>query len=115
VDDPARWLPAGAWADSRIRAAVPVRYLLVIDRGYPDLSKLPAPARRVLVQYKQLRSDACQIVTTGQARALVQAFVKAGISPSENSAETIGFDFAGLHLPNPSYLHLHPALPSSRC
>ena len=115
VADPARWLPARAWADARIRAFGPGRYLLVFDRGYPDLSKLPAPARRVLVQYKQLRSHACQIVTTGQARALVQAFVKAGISPSENSGETIAFDFAGLHLPHPSYLHLHPALPQDRC
>ena len=115
VADPSRWLPASAWADPRIRAFVPARYLLVFDRGYPDLSKLPAPARRVLVQYKQLRSHGCQIVTTGQARALVQAFVKAGISPSENSAETIAFDFAGLHLPHPSYLHLHPALPDDHC
>jgi hypothetical protein len=115
VADPARWLPARAWADPRIRAFVPARYLLAFDRGYPDLSRLPASARRVLVQYKQLRSHACQIVTMGQARALVQAFAKAGISPSENSADTIAFDFAGLHLPHPSYLHLHPALPNDHC
>jgi hypothetical protein len=115
VADPARWLPARAWADRRIRAVVPARYLLVFDRGYPDISKLPAPAAKVLVQYKQLKRHACQIVTTGQARTLVQAFVKAGISPSENSAETIAFNFAGLHLPHPSYLHLHPALPNDHC
>ena len=115
VANPARWLPARAWADARIRAVVPARYLLVFDRGYPDISRLPAPAAKVLVQYKQLKRHACQIVTTGQARALVQAFVKAGISPSENSAETIAFDFAGLHLPHPSYLHLHPALPNDHC
>jgi hypothetical protein len=115
VADPARWLPGSAWADRRIRAVVPARYLLVFDRFYPDLSKLPASARRVLVQFKQLKRHACQIVTTDQARTLVQAFVKAGISPSEDSAETIAFDFAGLHLPRPSYLHLHPALPDDRC
>ena len=112
VADPARWLPARAWADARIRAFVPARYLLAFDRGYPDLSKLPAPARKVLVQYKQLKRRACQIVTTGQARALVQAFVKAGISPSENSADTIAFDLVGLERPYVSYLHLHPALPN---
>lgn len=115
VADPANWLPASAWADPRIRAFVPARYLLVFDRSYPDLSKLPAPARRVLVQYKQLRSHACQIVTTGQARALVQAFVKAGISPAQDSADTIAFDLAGLERPYVSYLHLHPALPHDRC
>ena len=115
VADPARWLPARAWADPRIRAVVPARYLLVFDRGYPELSKLPAPAANALIQFKQLKRHGCQIVTTGQARALVQAFARAGISPSENSGETIAFDFAGLHLPHPSYLHLHPALPDSRC
>ena len=115
VADPTHWLPASAWADRRIRAVVPARYLLVFDRGYPDLSKLPASARRVLVQYKRLRSHACQIVTTRQARTLVRVFVTAGISPSQDSAETIAFDFAGLHLPRPSYLHLHPALPDDRC
>jgi len=79
------------------------------------LSKLPISARRVLVQYKQLRSSACQVVTTGQARALVQAFVKAGIPPSQNSAETIAFDLVGAERPYASYLHLHPALPHDRC
>jgi hypothetical protein len=113
VAHPARWLPARAWADRRIRAFMPARYLLAVDRDYPDLSKLPAPARRALVQYKRLRSHACQIVTPSQARALVQTFVKAGISPSQNSGETIAFDLAGLD--NPSYLHLHPALPQDRC
>jgi hypothetical protein len=115
VADPARWLPARAWADRRIRAFVPARYLLVFDRSYPDLSKLPASARRVLVQYKQLKRHACQIVTTNQARTLVQAFRNAGISPSDNSADTIAFDFARLHFAHPSYLHLHPALPDARC
>ena len=70
VADPARWLPARAWADRRIRAFVPARYVLVFDRGYPDLSKLPAPAGKALVQFKQLKRHGCQIVTTGQARAL---------------------------------------------
>ena len=71
--------------DRRIRAFVPARYVVAFDRSYPELSKLPAPAAKALVQYKQLKRHGCQIVTTGQARALVQAFVKAGISPSENS------------------------------
>jgi hypothetical protein len=115
VAAPARWLPAKAWADHRIRAYVPARYLLAFDRGYPDLSKLPAPAVKMLVQYKQLKRHACQLVTTGQARALVQTFVKAGISPSQNSADTIAFDLAGLERPYVSYLHLHPALPEDRC
>jgi hypothetical protein len=115
VANPASWLPASAWADPRVQAFVPARIFVVLDRGYPDISKLPAPAGKVLAQYKQLKRHACQIVTTGQARALVQAFVKAGIAPSNNHGWNIAFDFAGLHLPHPSFLHLHPALPSDHC
>jgi hypothetical protein len=115
VADPARWLPTRAWANRQIQAFVPARYLVAFDRGYPDISKLPSPAGKALVQYKQLKRHACQILTTGQARGLLQAFVKAGISPSDNRGGTIAFDFAGLDLPQPSYLHLHPALPDDRC
>ena len=104
------WLPASAWANRRIRAFVPARYVVAFDRGYPDISKLPPPAGKVLVQYKQLKRHGCQIMTTGRARGLLQAFVKAGMSPSENHAFVIAFDFAGLHLPHPSDFHMSPAL-----
>jgi hypothetical protein len=49
---------------------------------------------------------ACQVVTTGEARAILQALVEGGTSPSDNHADGIGFDLSG-----PSYLHFHPALP----
>ena len=116
VADPGTWLPASAWANRRVRAFVPARYVVAFDRSYPDISKLPSPAGKVLVQYKQLKRHGCQILTTGQARALLQAFVKAGMSPSENHAFVIAFDFAGLHLPHPSDFHNSPALPEEdRC
>ena len=116
VADPTSWLPASAWANRRIRAFVPARYVVAFDRGYPDISKLPPPAGKVLVQYKQLKRHGCQIMTTGRARGLLQAFVKAGMSPSENHAFVIAFDFAGLHLPHPSDFHMSPALPDEhRC
>jgi len=114
VADPARSLPTSAWADRHLRAFVPARYLVAFDRSYPE--KLPSPAGNALAKYKPLKRHACQILGTGQARALLQAFIKAGISPSKNHAETIGFDFAGLGLREPSWLHLHPALPEDvRC
>jgi hypothetical protein len=114
VADPGRWLPASVWADRRIRAFVPACYAIAVDKGYPDLSKLPPPAGKALSQYKRLRRNGDQVVTTRQARALLQAFVKAGISPLDNHAWNIGFDFHGLGLPHPSYLHLRPVLPD-RC
>jgi hypothetical protein len=112
VADPARSLPKSAWADRQIRAFVPSHYTIALDRGYPDISKLPRPAGEVLSQYKVLRHHGCQVLTTGQARALLQTFVEAGISPSDNYAQNIGFDFHGLGLPDPSYLHLSHALPA---
>ena len=114
VTDPASWLSASAWADRRIRAFVPARYVVAFDRSYPDISKLPPPAAKVLVQYKHLKPHGCQVLTTDQARALLQAFVKTGMSPSENHAFVIAFDFAGLHLPHPSDFHMSPALPDDR-
>jgi hypothetical protein len=115
VADPARSLPADAWADGQIRPFVPSHYVLAFDRGYPDLSKLPRSVGTVLSEFRQLRRHACQIVTTGQARDLLQALTDAGIAPSDNHAWWIGFGFAGLGFSHPSYLHLSPALPDVQC
>lgn len=117
VADPARWLPTSLWADRQIRAFVPACYAVAFDRGYPDISKLRSPAGKVLAQYKLLRRHGYQILTTGQARALLQAFVEAGISPSDNHAWNIGFSLGRLPgQPHPSYLHLSPlALPDRGC
>jgi hypothetical protein len=116
VADPARWLPRRMWADRQIRAFVPARYVVGFDRGYPDLSKLPSPAGKALAQYKPLRQHACELLTTGQARALLQALVEAGITPNENHGWFINFDLGRLPgQPHPSGLHLSPARPDDRC
>jgi hypothetical protein len=116
VADPAKWLPTNAWADRRIRSFVPARYVVAFDRGYPDIAKLPSPAGTVLAQYKQLKRDACQILTTGRTRKLLQALVKAGISPSYNHAWFIDFSLGRLAgQPHPSELHLSPARPEDQC
>jgi hypothetical protein len=115
VAHPDRWLPAKAWANRQIRPFVPARYMIAVDRGYPDLSKLPSPARETLSQYQDLRRHACQILTTSQARALLQAFATAGIFPSDNHADNIAFDAAALGSAHPTYLHLSPSLPGDHC
>jgi hypothetical protein len=111
VADPAGSLPKSAWADRRVRTFVPSHYVIAIDRGYPDVAKLPSAAGKSLSRFKILRQTGCQVLRIGQARTLLQAFVRAGISPSDNHARNIAFDFAGFRLPSPSYLHLSPALP----
>jgi len=119
VSDPAKWLPTSAWADRQIRAFVPARYLIAFDRSYPDLSKLPSRVHERLLQYKALRRYGCQILTTGEARALLRTFAEAGISPDENHADMIAFDLPGSGSTttrhHPSDLHLSPALPDDRC
>lgn len=107
---PAVRLPTTAWADREIRAFVPSRYWFTFDRSAPDMSKLPSPARALLQKPLQaLFADTCHVVvvTTDQARAILQALVEAGIPPSTNQASWIGFGA-------PSYLHFSPALPHEK-
>lgn len=104
--EPTAWLPTTAWADREIRGFVPSRYWFADERSAPDTSKLPSPARELL-QEALLRT--CGVVTTGEARAIFQALVQAGISPSGNQAYEIGFVLPGVS--GPSYLHFSPALP----
>ena len=111
VADPARLLPTSAWANRQIRAFVPARYAVGFDRSYPDTSKLPSPAGEVLSRYKPLKRHGCQVMTTGKARALLDAFVEAGLSPSENFAFEIAFRLPGPR--GPSDFHLGPALPDN--
>ena len=116
VANPGRWLPPRVWANRQIRAFVPARYVVAFDRSYPDIPKLPSPAREELARYKPRKRHGCQVMTTRKARALLQAFVQAGMSPNQNHAWVIAFDFAGLHLPRPSDFHMSPALPHEvRC
>lgn len=113
VADLAAWLPTEAWADREIRAFVPAHYLANFDRGYPQVSKMPSPAREVFVRYKRLRRDGCQILTTTQVRALLRAFVEAGIAPSNNHASWIDFNLSAAG--HPSEFHLILAHPSTSC
>jgi len=109
--NPARSLPTSVWADRQIRAFVPARYVAGFDRSLPDISKLSSPAGKALSQHKPLMRNGCQVMTTGKARALLQAFVEAGLSPSENFAFEIAFRLPGPR--GPSDFHMAPALPDN--
>jgi hypothetical protein len=109
--DTAAWsLPTTAWADREVRAFVPSHYFLAFDRDVPDLTKLPPS----LLPYKKLLSHGattCQIVTTGEVRAILRAVLEAGITPVSNHANWIAFGLEGLH-GHPSGPHFSPVLPS---
>lgn len=109
VADLAAGLPAEAWADRQIRGFVPAHYWVAFDRGYPDLSKMPSPARKELSRYTRLRRTGGEVLATRHARALLEALVESGISPQDNHADNIGFNLSKFG--HASYLHLSPALP----
>jgi hypothetical protein len=109
--DTAAWsLPTTAWADRKVRAFVPGHYLYAFDRSAPDLTKLPSP----LLPYKELLGHDCQIVTTGQLRAILQAFLEAGTTPVSNHALWIAFALKGFR-GIPAGPHFSPVLPSDSC
>ena len=113
VADPSTWLPSGAWADSRIRPFVPARYIAAFDRSPPDLSKLPRLARKAFSRYYLGHGH---LLTTAHTRALLHAFVRAGIRPDQNLAISIAFFLVGSEkTPTgrriPSDFHFSPALP----
>jgi hypothetical protein len=110
VANPERWLPASVWADRQIRAFVPARYTIDIERGYPDPAKLPPPVGQALAQ--QLKRRGGRVMTTRQTRALLQAFARAGIAPKDNHAGNIGFSLRRW-VGHPSYFALMPALPDA--
>jgi hypothetical protein len=114
IGGPFRWLPASAWADREMRAYVPSHYHIGFDRGAPEISKLPSPAGEVLRQFKPLFRHACQVITTDQARAILEAFSEAGVA-SNDHASGVAFDFSGLGFSHPSYLFMGPALPEDHC
>ena len=108
ADPAASSLPTTAWADREIRAFVPAHYFLAFDRSAPDLTKLPSP----LLPYKKLLGhvgSGCKIVTTGQLRAILQAFLEAGITPVDNHADNIGFVLKGFR-GIPSGPHFSPVI-----
>ena len=110
--DPARSLPATAWADRKVRAFVPARYIAAFDRSTPDMAKLPARLRELLGRHTKLFRLGCESVTTAEARALLEALVDAGI-PWHNHASILDFGLEGVRLP--SDLHFTPALPAENC
>jgi hypothetical protein len=112
-DDPTAWqLPSDLYVDSEVRDFVPYGFQFDFDRGEPDLSQLPSPAREVLAGY--FPWDECTFITTDEARELVEALARAGFAPLTNSPVYVDFDIPG-H-PGHSNPHLTPALPHDvRC
>ncbi len=104
-------LPASARADATIRPYVPAQYQIVHDHPPPDPAMLPSPAKEALRQFPTLIHGGCIVITTDQARALITAFVAAGVKYNFKDGLT-SFDVAaGRAYPNGTILDFHQVLP----
>jgi len=110
LGDPSAWpLPSALYADPKIKAFVPSGFRFYFDRGKPDLSQLPSPAREVLDAYFPWH-EACSIISADQARELVEALAQAGFAPLRNNPVYVDFNIPS-RSSGPSNPHLTPALP----
>jgi hypothetical protein len=106
--DPTAWtLPGRMYVQPETSPFVPSRIEVTWDRGEPDWSELPSPAREIVSgTLDTLLRDGCQIISTDQARQIAQLTTQAGL-------ET-GYDVrrGTLSISTPSsFFHSFPALP----
>jgi len=112
MGDPSSWLPRSDWADATIHAFVPACYWVANERGGVDPAKMRPPASAELGKHIGLLRHAYEVMTTDDARALLQALIETGYPPSHETASEIGFMLpAATAAVRLGYLHIHPALP----
>jgi hypothetical protein len=106
--DPASWLPASAWADARIRPYVPSRYVVYGD-PIVHPAALPPPADTILDAVE------CQVISTNEARELLDRFHAAGLLSTEEPLSPSGIDVRYERNRGVGYVHFGPALPDTSC
>src|SRR5512133_89233 len=106
--DPTAWrLSSSSYVQPEISPFVPSRLEVVYDRGAPDWSALPSPAREIVSSRLGLtRGDPCQVIPTDQAREIARALTQARINADYDSQRgLLVIKAAG------SFVHSFPALP----
>jgi hypothetical protein len=112
LGDPSAWQLSGdLFADLQIRHFVPSGFVFQYDRGEPDLSQLPSPARDLLARHDPASSE-CSILTTKVARRIARALAQAGFAPLENTPVYLDWSLPGSGRGGISNPHLTPALPN---
>ncbi len=109
--DPTTWgLPDDEYVQSEITPFVPTHLWVSYDRGRPNWSSLPSPAREVVTRILgPAFMDRCENISLDQAREIAQALAQAGIiAPDYDVRFGLAFDVPG---PPLSFVHAHPALP----
>jgi hypothetical protein len=106
--DPTAWrLSSSFYVQPETSPFVPSRLLVVYDRGKPDWSTLPSPAREIVSnRLGGLTRDGCQVISTAQARKIARALTQAGINADYDSQRGLLVIRTAS-----SFVHSKPALP----
>src|SRR5215211_2585036 len=91
--DPTAWtLPRRMYVQPETSPFVPSRLLVVHDRGEPDWSTLPSPAREIVSSRLGglTRGDPCQVISTDQAREIARALTQAGLDADRRPRTKLG-------------------------
>ena len=105
--DPTTWaLTDDMYVQREITPFVPSHLWVSYDRGRPDWSQLPSPAREVVTRIIGPGfMDRCEYISLDQAREIAQVLAQAGVRTDYD--DRLGLTFS---LPS-SFVHAHPALP----
>jgi hypothetical protein len=111
--DPTTWgFPDDMYVQPEITPFVPSHLWVSWDRGTPDWSQLPSPARKVVTRImercangRNAEGEQEEYISLDQAREIAQVLTQAGI-PTDYD-DRLGLSFS---LPS-SFVHAHPALP----
>ena len=105
--DPTTWgLTDDMYVQREITPFVPSHLWVSYDRGRPNWSQLPSPAREVVTRIIGPGfMDRCENISLDQAREIAQVLAQAGVRTDYD--DRLGLSFS---LPS-SFVHAHPALP----
>ena len=105
--DPTTWgLTDDMYAQREITPFVPTHLWVSYDRGRPDWSELPSPAREVVTRILGPGfMDGCSNISLDQAREIAQVLKQAGVRTGYDDRLGLSFTMES------SFVHAHPALP----
>ncbi len=110
--DPVAWgLPNDIYVQPEASPFVPTHLWVSWDRGEPDPSELPSPAREVLTRnLKTVLRGGCEVISIAKADEIARAMERAGLIEPDDPRDGIAFSMPGLG-GGTSFLHAHPSLP----
>ncbi len=112
IRDPVAWgLPTDMYLRPEASPFVPTHLWVSWDRGVPDPSELPSPAREVLTRnLKMVLGGECEVISIAKADEIARAMERAGLIGPDDVHDGIAFTMPARGR-GTSYFHAHPSLP----